>query len=179
MMDLSCYDDFVKDYNNPSLTGEDVRRKNGLNPHRYSEIRKIALENGDIPVSRRMNRTDAKFYTKSNDAFVVKKQFGNDCLFVGRFASEETAELIVNKCKEVNWNINQISDFIETHKIKPKNYSYSNNHFTVQKVIDGKNVVFCRVNTESTAQKVVEELRKCDWNYEKVDEILKKVVVSA
>ena len=137
-MDLTCYDEFVDCYNNPNLTGEDVRRLCGLNPHRYSEIRAIAIQNGDIPMVRRMNRTDAKFYTKQNDVYIVKKQFGHDTLFVGRFPNQSTAELVVEKCKEVNWDIGQISDFIEEHKIKPRNYSYSNNHYTVQKSINGK-----------------------------------------
>lgn len=175
-MDLSVYDTFVADYNNPSLTGEDVRRRCGLNPHRYSEIRQIAISNGDIPTVRRMNRTDAKFYTKENEhSYVVKKQFGNECLFVGRFPNQSTAELVVEKCKEHNWEVNEITDFIEECKVKPRNYSYSNNQYTVQKTINGKNIVFCRVNDETTAQKVVKELRRCNWNYDKVKEIIENV----
>ena len=176
-MDLTIYDQFVKDYNNPNITGEDVRRRCGLNPHRYSEIRQIAINNGDIPSVRRMNRTDAKFYTKQNEAYVVKKQFGNECLVVGRFPNQSTAELVVEECKKHNWKINEIRDFIDEHKIKPRNYSFTNNQYTVQKSIKGKNVVFCRVDTESTAQKVVSELRKCNWDYAKVDEILREVTV--
>lgn len=174
-MDLSIYDSFVSDYNNPNMTGEDVRLKNGLNHHRYSEIRKIALENGDIPASRRMNRSDAKFYTKTSNGFVVKKQFGHSCLFVGRFATQDTAEAIVEKCKEVNWNIDEIREFIDQHKIKPKNYTCTSNGFTVQKVIDGKNRVICTVNNETTAQKIVEKFRECNWNIENMDSIISKV----
>lgn len=166
------YDKFVEDYNNPNLTVDDVRRKHCLNSKRYLEIRQIALENKDIPIVRKMNRTDAKFYTKTDNGFVVKKQFGNDCLFVGRFADEETAKLVVNKCKEVNWNVSEISEFIDRHKVKPANYSYSNGQYTVQKVIGGKNRVICTVNTEETAQKLVEKFRECNWNKEEMHKIL-------
>ena len=171
MIDV-IYEKFVEDYMNPNLTVNDVRRKHSLNSKRYMEIRQIALENGDIPLVRKMNRTDAKFYTQTQNGFVVKKQFGKECLFVGRFADESTAQLVVNKCKEVNWNVSEISDFIDKHKVKPNNYTASNGHFTVQKVIDGKNRVICTVNTESTAQEIVEKFRRCNWNKEEMHKIL-------
>ena len=176
-MDLSIYDGFVEDYNNPQLTIEDIKRKYGLNCRRFAEIQHIAISNQDVPSVRRMNRTTAKFYTKTSNGYVVKKQFGKDCLFVGRFEDEATAQLVVNKCKEVNWNTSQISDFIDAHRIKPRNYSITNDGVIVQKVIDGKNTVFCKLNNETTAQKVVNELRKCKWNKEKTQEILEKVTV--
>lgn len=175
MMDLSCYDEFIVDYNNPHLTLEDVRRKHGLNCRRLAEIKEIAVSNGDISPVRHMNRTDAKFYTETSNGFVVKKQFGNDCLLVGRFEEESTAQLVVNKCKEVNWNVNQISDFIDEHKIQPKNYTYYNDSYIVQKVINGKNTVFCKVDNETTAQKVVKELRKCNWDKTKTKQIIEMV----
>ena len=58
------YEDFVNDYNNPEITGEDVRRYNKLNPKQYSNLRAKALKNGDISSPRHMNTTGAKFYTK-------------------------------------------------------------------------------------------------------------------
>ena len=174
-MDLSIYDEFVEDYNNPQLTLDDIKRRYGLNCKRFAEIQQLAIGNGDVPAVRRMNRTDAKFYTKTSNGFVVKKQFGTTCNFIGRFEDEETAKLVVNKCKEVNWNTSQIADFIDAHKIKPANYTCSNGQYIVQKVIDGKNTVICKVNNESVAQKVVKELRKCNWNTEKTEEIIEKV----
>lgn len=172
---MEIYDTFVELYNNPNITGKDICTQLGLNTHRYMEIRDIAINNGDIPPVRRMNRTDAKFYTKTNNGYVVKKQFGHSCNFIGRFADEDTAKMVVDKCKEVNWNTSEIHDFIEAHKIKPRNYTVSSNGFTVQKTINGKNTVICTVNTESTAQKIVKELRKCNWNTEKINEIIEKV----
>ena len=174
-MDLSIYDDFIVDYNNSELTIDDIKRKYGLNCRRFAEIQQIAMGNGDIPQVRRMNRSTAKFYTKTRNGFVVKKQFGTSCNFIGRFEDEETAQLVVNKCKEVNWNTSQISDFIDAHRIKPKNYTAHNGSYIVQKVIDGKNTVICKANNESTARKIVEKLRECNWNKEKINEIIEKV----
>ena len=176
-MDLSIYDEFVADYNNPLLTVDDVRRRCGLNTHRYAEIKQIAVTNGDIQPKRQMNRTDAKFFTKTERGYIVKKQFGSECVFVGRFANQSTAEAVVDKCKEVNWNVSEISDFIEAHRIKPRNYSYSNDRYIIQKVINGKNIVFCTVNTEEAAQQVVEKLRECNWDYSQMDRILQETMV--
>jgi len=175
-MNLECYDDFVRDYNNPNITSEDVKRYNQLNSHRYLEIRNIALNRGDIPPVRRMNRENAKFYTvNENGEYIVKKQFGHTCIFVGKFSNQTTAETVVQKCKDVNWNINEIRDFIDEHKIKPKNYSLVNNAYTVQKSIDGQNIVFCRVADEDTAKKVVSELRNCNWDKTQVPHILERM----
>ena len=174
-MDLSIYDSFVEDYNNLQLTVDDIKRKYGLNCRRFAEIQSIAISNGDVPEVRRMNRSTAKFYTKTRNGFVVKKHFGTSCNFIGRFEDEETAQLVVNKCKEVNWNTSQISDFIDKHRIKPRNYSVTSDGVIVQKVIDGKNTVFCKLSNEITAQKVVEKLRECNWDKTKTEEILEKV----
>ena len=169
MIDV-IYDKFVNDYNNPQLTVSDVRRKHSLNAKRYMEIRSIAIGNGDIPVVRRMDRQTAKFYTKCGDDFIVKKQFGGKCIFVGRFADESTAELVVDKCKEVQWDISKISDFIEKHRIKPRNYTATNGSYIVQKSINGKNTVICKVANESIAKSVVESLRECNWDTTKIAE---------
>lgn len=176
-MDLSIYDGFVRDYTNPELTIEDIKRKYGLNCRRFAEIQQIAIRNGDVPSVRKMNRSTAKFYTKTSNGYIVKKQFGKDCNFVGRFADEETAKLVVNKCKEVNWNTSVISDFIDAHKIKPANYTVTDDGVIVQKSIQGKNTVFCKLSDESIAQKVVKELRKCNWDKTKTEEIIEKVEI--
>ena len=71
---ISVYEDFVKDYNNPNITGEDVKRINGLNARQYSHLRAEALHNGDISSPRHMNTSGAKFYTKTKngDLFLLK-----------------------------------------------------------------------------------------------------------
>ena len=58
---FEVYEEFVKDYNNPEMTGEDVKRLNGLNARQYSLLRAEALSKGDITSPRHMNTTGAKF----------------------------------------------------------------------------------------------------------------------
>ena len=170
---ISIYEEFVKDYNNPEITGEDVKRLNGLNARQYSYLRAEALHNGDISVPRHMNTTGAKFYCKTkNDEYLVKKQYGHKTIVVGRFNDEITAQMIVALCKTVNWDLNQISNVINEYKVKPKNYSKVNGYYIVEKRINGERVVFYRFKVEAHAIHMVNELRKYDWDKSKVDLIL-------
>ena len=137
---ISIYEDFVKDYNNPNITGEDVKRLNGLNARQYSHLRAEALSNKTV--------------------------------LVGRFSDEETAQKIVALCKAVNWDLNKINKVIDENKIKPKNYTYVNGYYIVEKRINGEQVVFHRFKDEADAIHMVKELRKMDWDKSKVDLIL-------
>ena len=88
---IDIYEDFVKDYNNPNITGLEVKRLNGLNSRQYLNLRAEALSNGDITAPRHMNTTGAKFYTKTkNGEYIVKKQYGNKTIFIGRFSDKAT-----------------------------------------------------------------------------------------
>ena len=170
---ISIYEEFVNSYNNPEITGEDIKRLNGLNSRQYSNLRRKALDNGDISTPRHMNATGAKFYTKNkNGEFIVKKQFGRKTILVGRFADEKTAQMIVSLCKEVNLDLTQISHIIEENKIKPKNYTCANGSYVVEKKINGKRVIFCRFKQESEAKFMVQQLRKNNWDQSKVEGIL-------
>ena len=170
---IKLYDNFINDYNNPELTGEDIKRLNGLNSRQYSNLRRIALKNGDINTPRHMNTTGAKFYTKTkNGDYIVKKQFGHKTILVGRFADEETAQMIVRKCKTVNWDLKLVSNIIDENKIKPKNYTCVNGYYIVEKKMQGKRVIFCRFKEESQAKYMVQQLRKNNWDKSKVGSIL-------
>ena len=170
---INVYEEFVNSYNNPEITGEDIKRLNGLNSRQYSNLRQKALDNGDITTPRHMNTTGAKFYTKNKYGdYIVKKQFGHKTIVVGRFADEETAQMIVSICKEVNWDLNPISHIIEEHKVKPKNYTCVNGCYVVEKKINGERIIFCRLKLESQAKYVVQQLRKNNWDQSKVEGIL-------
>ena len=173
---IDIYEEFVKDYNNPNMTGEDIKRLNGLNARQYSNLRAEALSNGDISSPRHMNTTGAKFYTKTkNGDYIVKKQFGHKTVLAGRFSDEKTAQMIVSLCKGVNWDLSKIRHTIDENKIKPKNYTRVNGYYIVEKRINGKRVVFCRFKDESNAIHMVNELRKYDWDKSKVDLILNEM----
>lgn len=165
---MGIYDDFVEDYNNLKLTVHDIMRLNHLHSKQYYKLKKQAVANGDITPKRHMNRNHAKFYTKNGNNYIVKKTINKKQILVGNFPDVETAELIVNKCKEVDWELDCISDLIEKHKVKPANYSLVNGYYVIQKVINGENKVFYTVNsdecTESLIQNIVEYCRLCDWD---------------
>lgn len=56
-----------------------------------------------------------------------------------------------------------------------KNYSYRDGAWNISKIINGKSLFYGRYKTENDAQKVVIELRKCDWDKNQLPKILKEL----
>ena len=171
------YTDFIEDYNNPNLTAHDVRRINNLNSKQYQTLRNTAISNGDIPATRHMNKTTAKFYSKRNDGcYEVQKTTDGKKLYVGRFPNETTAQKVVAKCIEHNWRVNEIKDFINSNKVKPKSYSIVKGYYIVQKQVNGVNRVFARVPVDRVDEEVIkqvgDEFRRLHWNIGYKDEVL-------
>lgn len=157
----------MKDYNNPDITAHDVRRKHNLNSKQYSNIRKVAIRNGDIPPVRHMNQTTAKFYSKRADGYYdVQKVINGRKIYVGKFPDQNTAETVVEMCKSVNWDLTRIN--LNALKMMPKNYTLINGYYVIQKSINGQNKVFATIHEtkidESTVQAIVERFRICGWN---------------
>lgn len=170
------YSNFVEDYNNPNLTTVDVQRLNSLNSKQYCKLRRIAIENNDIPETRHMNTTNAKFYITNNKGeCIVRKTTNNQTIVVGRFPNSTIANMIVEECKKVNWNINEIRDIIDEHKIKPKNYSLVNGYYVVQKMINKKRIIYCKVKQKNHAKIIVKELEKHNWDKKQVPIILENL----
>ena len=173
---MSSYADFVNDYNNQNITAHEVRRINNLNGRQYSHLRKLAIINGDIPPVRHMNNTGAKFYIKtSNGKYQVQKTIGGKKIVVGRFPSEETAQEIVNACIDNDWDLKKIEGLIDLKKIKPKNYSCTNNYWIIQKSINGRNIIFnsfsCDCVNEDKICEIVEFYRSVNWDLSYADMI--------
>lgn len=170
------YEDFVEDYNNPHITAHDVRRINNLNSKQYSNLRKIAIRNGDIPKVRHMNQTTAKFYSKTNDGYIVQKYINGRKLYVGKFPDQNTAELVVDMCKAVDWDLNKVD--IDNLKVLPKNYTLINGYYVIQKSIDGCNKVFATIHSskvdEDTVKKIVDRFRCNGWNLSCKDKVLEE-----
>jgi len=174
---MSIYTDFVEDYNNPNITAHDVRRINNLNSKQYTNLRNVAISNGDIPEVRHMNQTTARFYSKRNDGyFDVQKTINGKKLYIGRFPDEDTARQVVRECIKCNWEVNKIRTFIDENKVKPRNYSLINGYYIIQKSINGRNTVFASIPaskvSQSVVEDIVEEFRRVEWNIGYKDEVL-------
>ena len=173
------YAKFVVDYNNPNITAHDVRRINNLNAKQYSRIRAKAVKNGDIPPVRHMNKTNAKFYIKTKYGYQVQKTINGEKTIIGNFKEEKTAKKIVEKCKEHNWQINEIQKYIEDNKTKPKNYSLVNGYWIISKTINGVRTVYNIFNKkevdEATVRKIVDFYRSVSWNFNYKQKVLEMV----
>lgn len=175
------YQEFVNDYNNKEITAHDVRRKNKLNSKQYSKIRKIAIRNGDIPPVRHMNQTTAKFYSKRQDGYYdVQKYIDGKKLYVGKFPDKHTAELVVDLCKSVDWNMNEMN--LDNLKVLPKNYSVVNGYYVIQKSVAGVNRIFATIHTsridEETVKEIVKRFRCIGWNLSCKNDVLDEFNIS-
>ena len=177
---MTVYEDFVTDYNNLNLTAHDVRRIHGLNGREYGNFRKLAISNGDIPEVRHMNATNAKFYRQTRDGkYTVQKQGVGVYQHIGKFESEEDAKYIVALCLSNDWVISpEIKFEINRLKVKPKNYTIVNEHYIIQKSVDGRNKVFASIHTdkvsEDTVKKIVDRFRNVGWNEDYKTRILEE-----
>ena len=50
------------------------------------------------------------------------------------------------------------------------------NKWVVQKQMNGKKIFFGKYDTEETAQRIVKELKQCDWDKNQLQEIQKRIL---
>ena len=176
------YQAFITDYNNPNITAHEVRRKHNLNSKQYSNIRKLAIHNGDIPPVRHMNNTGAKFYNRNGKGYEVHKTINGEKIYVGKFPTEEVAKEVVGLCIEHNWQVNEIQAYIDEVKCRPKNYTIINGYYIIQKSVNGANKVFCTIHqskiSEDDIKAMVDLFRSLSWNINCKDYVLSKFNVS-
>lgn len=103
---ILMYDEFVEMYNNYDVSVKEIKRKVGGNA--YSRYRKKAIKNGDIkqrPFNLRF-KENYKFYhyDKDMEKFRVRRVINGKYISYGFYDDEETAQKVVARLKEVNWD---------------------------------------------------------------------------
>jgi hypothetical protein len=122
-------------------------------------------------------------YNKKTGDYIVTKKINGKVKRFGHYDTEEEAKMMVEELREVDWDINKLN-FITRKKImpdkpEPKYYIYNKEDgtYTVQKNIKGKNIYFGRYETEDEAKMIVEELKKVNWNKNRLSQnILNKMI---
>lgn len=64
----------------------------------------------------------------------------------------------------------------EKGKYSPRNYSFNNGFYQVQKWINGKLVHICSFRKECDAKQCVRLMRECDWDIEQISRVKKEVL---
>lgn len=125
---LEKYDEFIELYNNPEITVDDIRKKLGWRTKIYNDARTQALADGLITDRRTINsiknckgrptkeKHQPKYYYYDrlhNKYVIVKRYYVNKehiVIYYGRYDKEETAQMIVEELKKVDWDKKQLND---------------------------------------------------------------------
>lgn len=124
-----------------------------------------------------------KYYTYNKGKYTVQKTINGVHLSFGSYSSESEAKEIVQLLKKVNWDITKLSSndkkklsFLEDNY---KNYTYdkSKDKYNVYKTFDKKCVVYAKLDTEQQAIMMVEELKKVEWDKDKLPVYYRQLLV--
>ena len=108
-----------------------------------------------------------KNYIYNKGKYSITHTVDGKTTFYGNMDSEEEAKKIVCELKKVDWDVDSLP-FLYREKLlskKPKYYTRDkkSGKYTVQKVIDGKNLRFGIFDTEDEAKDRVDYLKSVGW----------------
>lgn len=99
----------------------------------------------------------------------------------GYYETIEEAEEVKKELEKVNWDKNRLQEIREKVGVSkiPKYYHRAKTPngivYKVMKKVNGKVEYYGRYKDEDTAKKIVEELKKVDWNKELLPRIKEKI----
>ena len=99
----------------------------------------------------------------------------------GYYETIEEAEEVKKELEKVNWDKNRLQEIRERVGVSkvPKYYDRVKTPngivYKVGKKVDGKDEYFGQYKDEDTAKKIVDELKKVDWNKELLPRIKEKI----
>ena len=121
-----------------------------------------------LKLKEKLKPRTAKNYIYNKGKYSITHTVDGKTTFYGNMDSEEEAKKIVCELKKVDWDVDSLP-FLYREKLlskKPKYYTRDkkSGKYTVQKVIDGKNLRFGIFDTEDEAKDRVDYLKSVDWN---------------
>lgn len=105
---------FEADYLNSELKSVEVRQKYGLSKRQYSEITRDIRERYGL--LRRPYAQSKHFYQQGNRWIIIKTN-RKERVYIGSLPvdvfSKSDVECIVEKCKELSWNVDECVNLLE------------------------------------------------------------------
>ena len=126
-----------------------------------------------------------KYYCRTrNGYFIVEKWDKSRIVYYGAYRDEVTAKKVVEELKKVDWDKKELSAIKKrlgvkkgTPGLKGRNYTKVKYGYRVYRVINYKFTGFGQYKDEETAKRIVEELRKVDWDKEELPRIQEELGV--
>lgn len=111
------YEDFVQDYIfSTELKNKEIRRKYGLSYSEFKELSDKAKEDYDLKRRPINLMVDSKHYYACNKGFIIQKTIDNNSNYIGWVKSEDVAIEIVERCKQVSWDISACKKIVKELK---------------------------------------------------------------
>ena len=108
--DDELYHEFVRLYNDWSISVSTIREKLDLTSNQVSTLRKYALEDGLITIRRKGRNIKPKcdvknyYYDHSCNRFCVGKVIDGTYYYFGQYKTRRMAEYIVKEMRKVDWD---------------------------------------------------------------------------
>ena len=107
------FDEFIRDFSNPYMTINDIKKKYDMTESIWQEYRAKGLEH--LGIDRKPCYTygkwayvrgpnTASFIQKKPNGYIVVKTFGRNTKYYGRYADYDTAKLVRDKLVESDWD---------------------------------------------------------------------------
>ena len=107
--DTVLYTNFIDYYNDSSMTTKEIRERLDLTPKKYALLREKALLEHKV-VDRDNKVNNVCYYTETDYGFVVKKLVNKKMTYYGTYDTEEIAQEIVCRLKEIDWDKKELEN---------------------------------------------------------------------
>ena len=105
-------EEFTYDYLHTSIPNPEIKKKYGLTKGEWKEYTDLVKKEHNL--TRRPRKTKGKYYYKGTKGFRVAKWIDGKNYQFGTVPTEEIAQLLVEKCKEVEWNIDKCYQIVNS-----------------------------------------------------------------
>ena len=114
----SIHDDFVEDYiMNTELSNKDIRAKYKLSYPEFLEISQRVKEEYGLKRRPTTRWNNGRYYYKVKGQYKIEKRVGDDYTYLGHVPTEALAIKLVEKCKELKWNVPKCKALIKNWRL--------------------------------------------------------------
>ena len=103
-------EEFIHDYLYTDIPNPQIKKKYGLTKGEWKEFTDLVKKEHNI--QRRPRKPKGKYYYHTNKGFRIAKWVDGCNYNFGTVPTEEIAKIIVEKCKEVEWNVTECYDIV-------------------------------------------------------------------
>jgi len=122
------YEQFKKDFLNPSIEAKQVRIKHNITHSEYREYRDRVLDETGLTrkptYCGKNTRTDSEFIRKQYDGFAIYKTVDGLPRYFGKYKNIDTAKTVRDRLVECDWDEDEADRLREEYSIRRRRPAY-------------------------------------------------------